>query len=170
MTVEIPMRLEQVESFSRQFGGDRTEITWDGKNLIVPDALAAEVQAVDVSNLSIQLKAYANAKQWTLATGGFSVTIGGNAYEFNTDTVSQGLISRKALRFEQPNPPASTKWQLPNGSWLTIAATDFITAAIAIADFVQSTFDALEAVEADIDTGTITDIAGVDAYVWPANN
>lgn len=114
-----------------------------------------------------QLIAYANVKQWSLATEGYTTTISGTTITFPTDVVSMGLITGKAARLAQPNPPASFAWQTPNG-FVTIAATDFITAATQIADFVQSTFDALQSAFAGILDGTITTTAQVDALSWPA--
>lgn len=114
------------------------------------------------------LIAYANAKQWALATGGFTVTINETAFLFATDSLSQGLITGKAARFEQPNPPASVNWQFAGG-FATIQPSDFISAATRIADFVQATFDALDPVQAAIVAGTITTAAAIDAATWPSN-
>lgn len=116
----------------------------------------------------VELAAYANAHQWALATGGYTATIGGEPVVFPTDAVSMGLITGKAARLAQPNPPASFEWQTPTG-FITIAAADFLTTATAIADFVQATFSALASVLADIGSGAITTFAEVDAAAWPAN-
>lgn len=115
-----------------------------------------------------QLNDYANAKQWNLATGGYTVTIDGAGITFPTDVVSMGLITGKAARLAQPNPPASFIWQTPTG-FVTIAAADFISVATQIADFVQATFDDLEPVEASIASGSITTTAAVDSAAWPSN-
>lgn len=122
-----------------------------------------------------QLLAYANAKQWGLATGGFKTSIGGTALTFPTDATSQALITGKALRLQQPNAPASVQWQFGADNFETIAAADFITAAAKIADFVQATFDALPAILAAIQAGTIATYPEVDnppapLAGWPANS
>jgi hypothetical protein len=115
-----------------------------------------------------QLLAYANAKQWALATGGYTITVNAVPLIFPSDVVSMGLITGKAARLAQPNPPASFDWQTPTG-FITIAASDFVVVATEIADFVQATFDALAAVFAAIEAGTITTTAEIDAASWPSN-
>jgi len=114
------------------------------------------------------LSAYANAKQWALATGGYTVTIAGTALIFGTDVESRADLAGKVSRLAQPNPPASINWQFVSG-FVTISAADFTTAAIEIADFFQATFDALKIVLAGIAAGTITTTAQIDAAAWPSN-
>ncbi len=118
-----------------------------------------------------QLIAYANAKQWALATGGYTVTltpVGGSATAllWATDPISQALVTGKAVRLQQTGAPTSTVWQFPTG-FETLAAADFIAVAMQIADFVQATFTALEPVLAAIAAGTITAAAQIDAAAWP---
>lgn len=110
---------------------------------------------------------YANAKQWALATGGHNVTIDGTSYLFATDPTSLSLIAGKALRLQQANAPASVAWQFASG-FATIAAADFVSASINIADWVQSTFTILETVLAAITSGSITTQDQIDAASWPA--
>lgn len=149
----------------RAWGGQPTRWPEDGEgaqtNAALQDVLTPYGRFVDPL-------AYANAKQWALAVGGYTITISGTPIQFQTDPVSMGLITGKAARLAQPNPPASFDWQTPTG-FVTIAAADFLAAATAIADFVQSTFTALAVVQAAIASGQITTIAGVDAAAWPSN-
>lgn len=125
-------------------------------------------QLVAAAAAPADLIAYANAKQWALATGGYAVTIGGQSLTFSTDGVSQSLINGLWSRLQAANPPASINWQFSTG-FVSIAAADFETAAIDIADFVQATFDALKSVLAAIAAGTITTNAQIDGYAWPHN-
>ena len=113
-----------------------------------------------------QLTAYANAKQWALATGGHAVTVEGSSHIFATDPTSLSLMDGKVGRLAQANPPASFNWQI-GPAWLTISAADFVTVATTCADFVQATFDTLKTVEAEIASETITTFAEIDAYAWP---
>lgn len=133
------------------------------------DAERGFIAAQNAPPTKAELQAYANSKQWALATGGIELALGGSTLRFATDAVSQTLITGKAARLSQPNPPASINWQTPDGSWVTITDAEFMTVAIAIADFVQATFDTLKDVLTAIDAGTITDKAGVDAASWPSN-
>jgi hypothetical protein len=155
-TFSAPDGTELVDATDAVLGG-----TWTEQGGFAPPA-----PIVPTKN---ELSAYANKKQWELATGGFTATVAGTPCTFETDTISQGLITGKAVRFAQVNPPASVDWQFATG-FVTISASDFMTAAIAVADFVQSTFDALKTVFAAIQADTITDTAGVDAAAWPANH
>ena len=123
-------------------------------------SLAAPTQAL--------LAAYANAKQWALATDGFTVTIASMARIFPTDVVSMGLITGKAARVGQPSPPATINWQFSDG-FVSITAAEFLAAATQVADFVQATFDALEPILASIADGSTTTTTQVDAAAWPSN-
>lgn len=119
-----------------------------------------------------QLAAYANAKQWALATGGYTITLtpvgapAAEAFVFATDATSYSLMTGKALRLQQANPPAATNWQFASG-FASIATADFIAAAIEVADFMQATWNTLETVLATIAAGTITTMAEVDTAAWP---
>lgn len=135
----------------------------------VTPAQKAAIEAVFAVHNPVKssLVEYANIKQWALATGGFTVTIEGVERTFATDTVSQSLITGKALRLQQPNPPVTVGWQFGAASFVSISAANFMSAAILIADFVQATFDTLNGVMAGIANGTITTAAQVDAAAWP---
>lgn len=109
------------------------------------------------------------ANSGRLQTGGYEVTIGGNALVFATDALSQGLITGKALRLQQANAPATVRWQFASG-YEEISAADFLAVSIKIADFVQSTFDDLEPILASIEAGSITTPAGIDQAAWPASH
>ena len=115
-----------------------------------------------------QLIAYANAKQWILATSGYTVTIDSEPVLFQTTETAMALIAGKAQQFARPNPPVSVDWQIGPTEFVTIAAADFVSAATKIADFVQATFDELKAVLAEIVAGTITMYSQIDAAAWPA--
>lgn len=147
------------------WGGVPTRWPVDGQGA---QTIAALQDVLTPYSRYVDPAAYANAKQWALATGGYTVTIGGTPIVFPTDPVSMGLITGKAARLAQPNPPTSFEWQTPTG-FISIPAAEFLGAATAVADFVQATFTALAAVLAAIEAGTITTIAAVDAAAWPAN-
>lgn len=160
---------------------DATYVAWRAAGF-APSPIADETQLAASLRASAPelvppfpagLIVYANAKQWALATGGFTVTIAGSPRTFLTDTESQGLMTGKAVRFMQAGAPASTQWQFATG-FVTIAAADFLAAATAIADFVQATFDTLNAVMAAINSSQITTREQVDTpppgiAPWPAN-
>jgi hypothetical protein len=120
---------------------------------------AYEVPAPTAADLVV----YANAKQWALATGGRLETVGGQAIMFATTMDSMTLMAGKVQRLHQPNPPTVINWQTGPTSFIAIPAADFEVAATAIADFVQSTFDALPAIFAGIQSGAITSQAQIDA-------
>jgi hypothetical protein len=111
----------------------------------------------------VNLVAYANQKQWLKASGGYTTTINSQSVMFKTDVTSLALITGKAARFQQANPPASVDWQIGPSSFITIAAADFMTLAANIADFIQSTFDTLATVISGIQANTITTTAQIDS-------
>jgi len=142
-----------------QQDGARKGWELSGGVLVAPTVIAPTLTADE-------LVAYANAKQWALATGGHTVTVGGAAYLFPSDVTSMALMTGKVLRLQLPSAPTTVDWQLPSG-FVTFAAADFITASAAIADFVQSTFAALQPVLAAIAAATMTTTAQIDAASWP---
>lgn len=112
--------------------------------------------------------AYANWKQWALATGGYTATLAGTPRTFKTDPTSLSLMTGKQVRLGQPNPPASINWQFEGAGFVAVVAADFTLAATKVADFVQGTFDTLQAVLTGIAGGSIKTFADVDAAAWPA--
>jgi hypothetical protein len=109
------------------------------------------------------LTTYANARQWSLATSGRVVQLGGRALPFKTDPESLALINGKAYRLSMPGSPTTVNWQIGPTEFVPIAASDFTAIAIEIADWVQATFDALPAIFAGIEAGSITTTAQIDA-------
>lgn len=117
--------------------------------------------------LFTDLIGYANERQWAIATGGYSATIGGKAYLFDTSPTGQSLLIGKVVRLSQANAPATVQWQFGPQNFATFTAADFLAAATAAADFVQKTFDAVKGIEAAIAANppTITTRAQVDAVL-----
>lgn len=142
----------------------------------IPDAVREWIAAGNVPTpfalSTMDLLAYANAKQWALATGGFVYTPpGGSPYpRFATTVDALSLMAGKVQRLDQPSPPVSFLWQFDAVTFVAIPAADFTAAAVACADFVQETFDTLAEVTARI-VGPGADIAtfaDIDAATWPA--
>jgi hypothetical protein len=106
---------------------------------------------------------YANRAQWAKATGGYATTVNGIECRIPTSTESLSLINGKFVRLQQPNPPTSIAWQVGPTTFVDIPVADFTTLAVAIADFVQTTFDKLRnEVLPAIEAGTITTTAQID--------
>jgi hypothetical protein len=118
--------------------------------------------ATEPAPTQAELIAYANAAQWMKAVGGRALTVAGQSITFSTSDTSLSLMNGVVSRLQRPSPPASVQWQTGATTFVTIAASDFITAATSIADFVQATFDALPAIFADIASGAVTTTAQID--------
>ncbi|NTF54940.1 DUF4376 domain-containing protein [Agrobacterium rhizogenes] len=116
-----------------------------------------------------ELVEYANQKQWRLATGGYSAMVDGETVSFATDALSQSLITGKAVRLTQPNAPSAVNWQF-GATFKSIAAADFLKVAMEIADFIQATFDKLDAILPSIEAGDIATTEEIDAVEWPLNS
>lgn len=151
-------------------GDDLSGLIWP--NQTQPAPTQAEIDAYNAGSWPApNLIAYANQKQWALATGGFTVTFsGGPTITFDTSDIGMTLITGKVARLGQANPPASFNWQTGPTTFATITAAQIIQAGCAIADFVQATFDSLNVVFADINGGSITTIAQIDGAKWPTNS
>jgi hypothetical protein len=109
------------------------------------------------------LAVYANVRQWALATGGHVVTVNGAAIPFATSVESMALMGGKVQRLGLPGAPATVNWQTGPTTFAAIPAADFITAATAVADFVQATFDKLSDILVGISGGAILTTADIDA-------
>jgi hypothetical protein len=109
------------------------------------------------------LISHANLSQMKKALGGVSVQLTDQVIQFSTDPVSMAFVNGKALRIQLPNPPATVNWQVGPTSFVAITSEDFITAAAHVADFIQSTFDALPGLFEKIENGEITTTAEIDA-------
>ncbi len=133
---------------------------WNGSAFVAPATPATS---------KADLIAYANAKQWALATGGYTVTVDSLARTFATDPTSQALMTGKVARLSQADPPTEINWQFGSDTIVQVSAASFTTAAVHVADFVQATFDALGPILAAISSGTITTTAEIDAATWPPN-
>jgi hypothetical protein len=119
----------------------------------------------------VNLVAYANAKQWALAMGGYVIAFdGGPTVPFDTSDIGLTLINGKISRLAQADPPASFNWQSGPTTFVTLTAAQIVQAGVAIADFVQATFDTLNTVFAGITGNTITTTEQIDAAGWPSNS
>jgi hypothetical protein len=115
------------------------------------------------------LIAYANNKQSALAFGGVTVAfVGGPTVLFGTDALGLALLSGKVTRLGQANPPATVNWQTATG-FVALTGAQITSAGIAVADFVQNSFDVLASTLSGIVGGAITTTAQVDAASWPSN-
>lgn len=114
-------------------------------------------------SLPVALIAYANAKQWELASGGYVATIDGKPIGFSTSSDAMGLMNGKVARLSQPNPPKIINWQTGPTTLTPISAEEFAKAATEIADWVQSMFDLLPGIFEKIASGAITSRAQIDA-------
>ena len=116
-----------------------------------------------------ELRAHANMRQWSLATGGFTIAIDGTARTFVTDSEALSLMSGKVQRLAMPGAPSSVTWQF-GADFVPVSAADFSAAAVAVADFVQSTFDSLALVFAGIEDGSIASFEDIAGFAWPSNH
>ncbi|EJW12723.1 hypothetical protein A33M_1693 [Rhodovulum sp. PH10] len=110
------------------------------------------------------LVAHANARQWAIATGGYSATVDGVVITFATDATSLTLMAGKVLRLQQPDAETSVSWQVGPTEFVDVPAADFVAIAAAASDRVQGSFDLLRhEVLPAIAAGIITTTAEIDA-------
>lgn len=108
-----------------------------------------------------ELIAYAADKRWRVETGG--ITVGGALID--TSRESQSMITG-AYAYSQPNPAETITYKATSG-WVTIDAATMAAIATAVGAHVQACFGAEAAVAAEIEAGTITTTAEIDAADWP---
>lgn len=162
---KLAMTFEQLESWTAQYKGDRSDIFYDGENLNYPDDLSAEVEAIDVSapSLPFQMRAYAAAKRFQIETGGITV----NGALVDTSRDSQNMING-AYNYAKANPTKTISFKATSG-WVAITADEAIAIGSAVGDHVQTCFANEAAVDAAITSGAITTMPQIDAFAWPPN-
>lgn len=144
---------------------DRQALTcaWDA--VLVHDGSAWRVRTA-----ADDLIATAHAVQWARAESGVTVALpGGPSVRFPTDATGRGLLNGAVTRAQQASPPAGFRWQTGATTFVTLTPAQVIAAGIAVADYVQATFDTLDDCVADILSGAITSTAQIDAAAWPDN-
>lgn len=175
----MDIQLLDAALFALRPGAQRNIRNVDG-SLVIEwlDANQAEPTSDDI-NLWIagqstrDLIAYANAKQWALATGGYIISFSGGPADvpFGTDATGMALLNGKIDRFSKPNPPAAANWQTGPTTCVSLTPAQIETAGVVVADFIQATFDMLLAVVVPaIESGTITTTDQIDVASWPANS
>lgn len=134
------------------------ELGWivDGNEIVAPSSPAMSKES---------LITYANAAQWRKATGGTMVIIGGQEVPFATSLNAMILINGTVVDLQISGGPSSVNWQVGVTTFVTIPKDEFIVAARAVKCFVQATFDALPAIFAGIDDGSITTADQIDAAI-----
>lgn len=146
-------------------GDGRQPLTcaWDA--VLVRDGSAWRVRTA-----ADDLVATAHAVQWARAEAGITVAFAdGPTVRFPTDATGRGLIAGAVTRAQQPSPPVGFRWQTGATTFVTLTPAQVIAAGVAVADYVQATFDTLDAVIADILSGAITSTAQINAAPWPDN-
>jgi len=107
-----------------------------------------------------ELAAYAADRRWRAETGGIAV----DGLTIATDRESQAMISNAVQTAERTGQSINYK---AGGVFVTLTPEQIIGLALTVAVHVQASFAAEAAVVADIDAGTITTIAQIDAHAWP---
>ena len=110
------------------------------------------------------LRTQAAARRWAVETGGITV----NGAAVYTDRDTQAKLTAAFTR-ANANPAFTLNWKTAGG-FVTLTAAQVIALANAVFDHVQAAFDAEAAVLADIESGTITTTAEIDAAAWPSNS
>lgn len=129
---------------------------YDGANFIPPPITPPN---------KTQLKAYATDKRWRVETGGLVI----NGVAIRTDERSQNKLSG-ALQLVNTDPSiTSIDWEAQSGVWATVDVATITAIGVAVGRHVQQCFSTLKAIQAEIETGTITSFAAIEAAAWPSN-
>ncbi len=117
---------------------------------------------LDPAEIKAHLIAYAADKRWRVETGG--ITVGGVLIA--TDDRSKLMIT--GARIKADNDPAFvTPWVASDGSVSSIDAATVIAISDAVLSHVAACFVAYDEIKGDIEAGTITTTAEIDAADWP---
>jgi hypothetical protein len=146
--------------------GMASGLSYDGAAISAPDGseVAAKINAIvadpnwKTGANKAALKAHAASARYNKETGGFAV--GGVTYP--TDRETQAKMAA-AYALAQGNPNIAFDWKLPNGGFVALTAADVAAVATAVGVFVQQCFGAEASACIDIEAGTITTRAQIDA-------
>ena len=131
---------------------------------VLGDATLTAVPYVPpVIDPKVALAVYASAKWSALSNGGLTV----NGVLVGTDDAGKALLNGAVLLAMQA-PTQAFSWSVPGGK-VALTATQVIAIGVAVGQFIQRSFVALQTVEAEINDGTITTTAAIDAYAWPTS-
>lgn len=163
---KIPMTEAQVESWSAQYAGDRTDIVYDGQHLLVPDALGPGVLAIDTTlpALRFQLKALAASKRYAVEVGGISI----DGVKIDTSRESQNMIAG-AHAYVIASGATSVQFKAASG-FVTLTAAEITAIALSVGSHVQACFAVEMDLDFRIDAGTIVDVDAVSGAAWPSNS
>jgi hypothetical protein len=123
--------------------------------------VGGQVVAPMVEPVAIDLYAYAANKRFDVETGGITV----NGVAVDTSRSSQSMIDA-AYSYARKNPDKTIKFKAVSG-WVSLDATTMIAIAQAVGDHVQACFAMEATVAGEIEAGTITTTAEIDAADWP---
>ena len=163
----VPLLLAAAPVVGLIVGNPDDKATWvvqfdDAANPEQRAAAQAVIDAYDPD--AVDLVAYANRRQWEIATAGHIATVGGVEVCFATDPTSLTLMGGKVQRLQQPNPPETVSWQIGPVDFIDVPTADFIAIATAASDMVQASFDRLRYdVVPGLLNGTITTTEQIDA-------
>ncbi len=118
--------------------------------------------APDPTEVKAQLTAYAADKRWRAETGG--MTVGGMPIATD-DRSKQMIIGARIAADADAN--WSTPWVAADGSIVTVDAATMIAISNAVLAHVGACFAIYAEVKADIEAGTVTTTAEIDAAGWP---
>lgn len=114
---------------------------------------------------SDQLKDFAADKRWRVETGGIVVS----GTPIRTDEKSQSKISGTVQLLAADPSITSIDWEAQPGVWVTVDVPTITAIGIAVGRHVQLCFSTLKAVQSEIEAGTITSFAAIEAAAWPSN-
>lgn len=137
----------------------------EGKRIVSTSVELVEGQPKHVHVLEdippSDLYAYAAAKRYEVETGGITV----NGATVDTSRDSQSMITG-AYAYSQAHPEETIHFKAASG-WVTLDAATLAVIATAVGAHVQACFAVEAAVAAEIEAGTITTTAEIDAADWP---
>ncbi|WP_409560190.1 hypothetical protein [Hyphomicrobium sp. MC8b] len=110
------------------------------------------------------LIAYADQKHAAVMAGGCVINGVPVATTIRGMTLLNGAVSRA-----EKNPSAIANWVVGPDQTIALDAATAIALGLAVGDWIQTTYDALSAVYAQIRATTITTFAQIDAAQWPSN-
>jgi hypothetical protein len=109
-----------------------------------------------------QLKSYSASIRYTTETGGITIT-SISSIPFLTDPVSRNTVNSTWNYVNSAAGQQTVNWKMSDGSFVTISETNVKVMADDMAAFVQACFDCEASTAGDIDTGTTTTLAQIDA-------
>lgn len=112
------------------------------------------------------LKTYAASKRYAVETGGCA---DGQGHTIDTSRESQSKLLAEFVALGAGLRTSGAPWKMKNGAFVSLTNAQMGAVCLAARSHIASAFDVENAIRNQIELGTTTTMAEIDAASWPSN-